>query len=1213
MPDVATRQSSRALTIHAALSRLHLIEGSGVLHIHLVGADSREGSDVNQTAEMFLPLCELLAGTKWSEVSLLLCGPNCFANQSKADGTVVGANRPNNPALRVRYSSLSYEDFLASDEASMPHLAVAFNAGVWGYDSWRPCIERICQDESCSLLITSYNAMEADDDDEALRSYGVHRFLWEPQANPWGSPEAEAKERTRPTQGAPHAQYENAYWICISGPLSAVDKEAQPEQQPEPSLMMGKEEALARGFSADEEVIMPLPNWDNSSDEDSDEQNDDGDGGGQSGERKAAAQVAGKSGTSKNGGAADTDPSLRSTNGAGRTGAASTANRAPPPPPSAEHIERVLFGDPAHAHSERDMWSSAYLQWLHDESSSLPTRRQLRRVALDTLLRPGAFEEQHAEPMLITGVPQHEGWPAAQVWSQEESFVQSALGKQLELPITELFALHGYGKPQKLSLPLAVYREYAATNNVDFPYYPWERSFDTPAGHDLLNQWWPPSFFSIDHDVFAHSTVARQSFPYSCHRFVIIGGPRTGAVAHQDPKASAAWNTCLCGSKRWLFLPPSVTEEQLKVAVAGKGNANATDGAGKRGKGTDAGSNAKEGRPEAAKEEEEDDDDDWKGEDDEEEEHDDEDYRRVPPAYWWNDAYPRLAASGLPMIEVIQRAGETVYVPPLWWHAVLNLPHMPEESLSVCVTQNLLTPAMLLDSRISATWPMLRRSIGADEAYSFAREMHARRPGLLAQLLETCEAGSEEAAELQSILDGSPSVMMPIDDGDGDGRSDDETEAAHQSRPKAFVDEVKRRAAAARAHRVSLAAVVPPPAAAPPPVDVLDATAVSIADFRRRYVRAGEPAVLVGLADVLAAPHDDDPSPSSGGGLNPSAKPFEPLPASTVHAYAQPATAGMLRAAALAAKRDAAQQAARKLALGTRCGGLDRDGWLDWLESMCGNKRVDVLRGGGTPDQQPAVASSAGATTSKSGTLTSSVVLLGDLISKLRAGTAEGMYLYDLSLHKRLPDVLHHLRLPRHFAHCHLKRTRHAHAFSKAWPTLFLGARGTRSTLHVDQWHGHFWMYCLFGCKRWTFFHPDDLPLLYPDWTHGGLHPKFPSLYELQAQPERYPLFARARRREVIVHPGEVLFVPGGTPHAVENLTDSLAVAGNFVDESNLEAVLADMGWMGECDPALKEAASALAEMEHEEAELDALVGLEQPMPAEQLVRPFGSDEVDVA
>ena len=58
--------------------------------------------------------------------------------------------------------------------------------------------------------------------------------------------------------------------------------------------------------------------------------------------------------------------------------------------------------------------------------------------------------------------------------------------------------------------------------------------------------------------------------------------------------------------------------------------------------------------------------------------------------------------------------------------------------------------------------------------------------------------------------------------------------------------------------------------------------------------------------------------------------------------------------------------------------------------------------------------------------------------------------------------------------------------------------------------------YTLFGCKRWILFHPEDTALLYPDWSHGGLHPRFPSLHALQAQPEKYPLFKQARRREVV-------------------------------------------------------------------------------------------------
>ena len=34
----------------------------------------------------------------------------------------------------------------------------------------------------------------------------------------------------------------------------------------------------------------------------------------------------------------------------------------------------------------------------------------------------------------------------------------------------------------------------------------------------------------------------------------------------------------------------------------------------------------------------------------------------------------------------------------------------------------------------------------------------------------------------------------------------------------------------------------------------------------------------------------------------------------------------------------------------------------------------------------------------------------------------------------------------------------------------------------------------------------------------------------------------------------QVLFVPSGAPHLVVNLTDTVAFAGNFLDDSNLEA-----------------------------------------------------------
>ena len=104
---MATRQSSRALTIVAALERLDLLANppsDGHLIIHILGADTREGSSFSQTAAVFLPLCERLRDSSIYTVDLLLCGPNC-ASATASQSRPADAG----PLLSVQYSSLTYE------------------------------------------------------------------------------------------------------------------------------------------------------------------------------------------------------------------------------------------------------------------------------------------------------------------------------------------------------------------------------------------------------------------------------------------------------------------------------------------------------------------------------------------------------------------------------------------------------------------------------------------------------------------------------------------------------------------------------------------------------------------------------------------------------------------------------------------------------------------------------------------------------------------------------------------------------------------------------------------------------------------------------------------------------------------------------------------------------------------------------------------------
>jgi|AntAceMinimDraft_5_1070358.scaffolds.fasta_scaffold05207_1 hypothetical protein len=53
----------------------------------------------------------------------------------------------------------------------VPDLALAFNAGMWGYspEEWRPTVEQVLHSEGCPLVVTGYTLEEAENDEDALR------------------------------------------------------------------------------------------------------------------------------------------------------------------------------------------------------------------------------------------------------------------------------------------------------------------------------------------------------------------------------------------------------------------------------------------------------------------------------------------------------------------------------------------------------------------------------------------------------------------------------------------------------------------------------------------------------------------------------------------------------------------------------------------------------------------------------------------------------------------------------------------------------------------------------------------------------------------------------------------------------------------------------------------------------------------------------------
>jgi len=112
-------------------------------------------------------------------------------------------------------------------------------------------------------------------------------------------------------------------------------------------------------------------------------------------------------------------------------------------------------------------------------------------------------------------------------------------------------------------------------------------------------------------------------------RWLVMGKARSGSSFHFDPNATSAWNGLVTGAKRWILLPPHCPPPGV-FASADMGEVAA---------------------PQSLYE-------------------------------WFMNFHHFIAANNLEAVQCTVRAGELLYVPRGWWHAVINL----EESTAI--TQN---------------------------------------------------------------------------------------------------------------------------------------------------------------------------------------------------------------------------------------------------------------------------------------------------------------------------------------------------------------------------------------------------------------------------------------------------------------------------------------------------------------------------------------------
>jgi hypothetical protein len=180
---IDSAESVFTLQLIGELLQLHVSKEKKLPQFCPLGCDGVELSSLCEFSTRYALLFEYFARRRTKKLILGLIGPSLPVSSAASNHfqfSVEGTD------CCLFADCREYHDYMRSEDFVAPDMLALFNAGLWGYDSWKPTLSALTSLHRVAVLVTSYTLEEAEDDNDVIvESMGVSiRWNWGEEPNP---------------------------------------------------------------------------------------------------------------------------------------------------------------------------------------------------------------------------------------------------------------------------------------------------------------------------------------------------------------------------------------------------------------------------------------------------------------------------------------------------------------------------------------------------------------------------------------------------------------------------------------------------------------------------------------------------------------------------------------------------------------------------------------------------------------------------------------------------------------------------------------------------------------------------------------------------------------------------------------------------------------------------------------------------------------------